>query len=71
MTNHAVPADRADRSGRLLSIDDVASLLNVSRKTVYRLTSAGELVPSRVVGRLRYRPDEVDEYIERHREKAP
>jgi excisionase family DNA binding protein len=67
MRAHEVPDETRTGGGHLLSINDVAAVLNVSRKTVYRLTERGELVPSRVVGRLRYRPDEIESYIERHR----
>jgi excisionase family DNA binding protein len=53
--------------GSLYTVDDVAALLAVSRKTVYRLTRRGELVPSRVGERLRFRPSEIDDYLERNR----
>jgi len=67
MKTHRVPQVVRPGSGRLLSIDDVAGLLNVSRKTVYRLTSSGELPASRVGERLRFRPREIDEYLDRRR----
>ena len=60
-------AQRKGTLRSLYSVDDVASLLSVSRKTVYRLTQRGELVPSRVGERLRFRPNEIDEYLERNR----
>ncbi len=67
MRTHRVPQEGSPANGRLLSIDDVAGLLNVSRKTVYRLISRGELPAMRVGERLRFRPSEIHEYLERRR----
>jgi excisionase family DNA binding protein len=50
----------------LLTIDGLAALLAVDRKTVYRLT-----IPYVVIGtRRRFRPEDVDAYLERHRAAA-
>jgi excisionase family DNA binding protein len=64
MKNHdaQVSAD----SGQLLSIDDVAALLGVSRRTVYRLTWRGEISACRVGERLRYRRSAIETYLDRH-----
>jgi len=66
MEDHLVP-DRREPDGRLLSINQAAELLGVSRRTVYRLARRGDLVPSRVGERLRFRTNEIDEYLERNR----
>ena len=39
----------------LLSVDDAAAFLRVSRRQVYRLVESGELKPLRVGSRLRFR----------------
>lgn len=39
----------------LLSVDDAAAFLRVSRRQVYRLVERGELKPLRVGSRLRFR----------------
>jgi excisionase family DNA binding protein len=69
MKAHGVSDEGRPAGGRrrLLAVDEVAAHLGVSRKTDYRLTHRGELVPSRVGERLRFRPDEIDEYLERNR----
>ena len=51
-------------SDPLLTIDGLARLLAVDRKTVYRLP-----IPFVVVGtRRRYRREDIDRYLERDRE---
>jgi excisionase family DNA binding protein len=65
MTAHEVNV--AERGGRLLSVNEVAALLGVSRQTVYRLVRARQLPASRVSERLRFRQSHVDDYIDRRR----
>lgn len=56
----------------LLSLNEVAQLLSVSRPTVYRLIRSGELPAIRVGERLRFDQADVQSYLERHREgRAP
>lgn len=53
----------------LMSAQDIAEKLGVSLRTVYRWKADGDLPPALRVGRhLRYRPDDIDEWLERHRE---
>jgi excisionase family DNA binding protein len=54
----------------LLSINDVAGYLRVTRATVYKLVADGELQSVRVGQRFRFRPGDVDAYLERD-EAAP
>lgn len=49
----------------LLTVNDVARLLSVSRDTVYKLVNAGDLRAVRVSERLRFRPEDVEHYLER------
>ena len=52
----------------LLTVTAVCGLLGISKQTVYRLIRAGELRPTRVGDRLRFEPDDVRAFVERHRE---
>ena len=50
---------------RLLNVYEVARYLGVSTKTVYRLVSRGDL-KALTVGRLwRFRPEDVERFVER------
>lgn len=54
----------------LLTPDEVASLLQISRKSVYRL--AAQTLPAiRIGGLLRFRPADLVAYIERQRPDLP
>ena len=49
---------------RLIAADELARLLDVSTRTVWRLLSAGQLVqPIRLGGSVRWRLDEVRQWI--------
>ena len=48
---------------RLLTVNEVADLLRVSRMTVYRLIKEGSLKALRVGRNYRLREDDVDEYL--------
>lgn len=47
----------------LLTLDQVAGLLGVSRSTVYRILAEGQLESVRVGGRQRVRSDELNRYL--------
>ncbi len=50
----------------LICVEQVAALLNVSTRTVWRLLSAGRLPqPLRFGGNVRWRLDQLGEWIER------
>lgn len=54
---------RADEM-RLIAADELASMLDVSTRTVWRLLSTGRLVqPVRLGGSVRWRLDEVRDWI--------
>jgi excisionase family DNA binding protein len=46
----------------------LASYLDVHVNTIDRLVKRGELVAYRVVGKLRFYPEDVDRYVREHRE---
>jgi len=57
-------ADYGPARSTLLTIEDVASYLNCSRRTVERLVAGGYLRPLRAGARRRFRIEEVDAYTE-------
>ena len=56
--------------GRLLTVNEVADLLRVSRMTVYRLIKEGQLKALRVGRSYRLREDDVDEYLSKRYTEA-
>ena len=55
---------------RLLTVNEVAALLRVSRMTVYRLIKEGQLKALRVGRSYRLREDDVDEYLSKRYTEA-
>jgi excisionase family DNA binding protein len=54
-------------SSALLTLDDVAEHLQVSRRTVERLIAAGELAATRIGAATRVHPDDLRAFVERLR----
>ena len=54
-------------SGRLLSVERVAELTGLSRRSVYRAVDAGELAAYRLRGRVRIPEAALDAWLEAHR----
>ena len=50
---------------RLMNVYEVARYLGVSTKTVYRLVSRGEIEAVRVGSLWRFRPEDVERFVER------
>lgn len=55
---------------RFLSADEVADMLNVSRRTVERLTAERELPAVRIGRSVRYKPSAVERFIAAHTHNA-
>jgi excisionase family DNA binding protein len=55
--------ERPFTEARLLTVNEVADLLRVSRMTVYRLIHEGEVPALRVGRSFRLREDDVDSYL--------
>lgn len=53
----------ADLPNQAMTVRDVAGYLNVNEKTVYRLTQRGELPGFKVAGAWRFKPSDLDEWI--------
>ena len=57
-------ADVAEREPLLITARQLASKLNVSTRTLWRMLSAGRLpVPIRVGGIVRWRTEEIEKWI--------
>lgn len=57
-------AKKSPTEGALLTADDVADWLKLSRSTIYSLAHSGELPSYRLTGRLRFRRVDVRAYID-------
>lgn len=55
---------RSAVSDRLLDYNDVADRLNVSVRTVERLVKDGKLRATKVLRSVRFRPADIDDFIE-------
>jgi len=51
----------------LLTVNEVCAALGVTRSTVYKLVREHELVPTFVGSRARFEPEEIRNFIQRHR----
>lgn len=49
--------------------DEAASVLSVSKRTIYRLADDGEIVCAKVRGALRIRADSLDSYMHKQVQK--
>jgi excisionase family DNA binding protein len=52
----------------LLTAEEVAAVLNVSKRKAYDLAASGDLTAVRMGACVRVHPDDLAEYIERQRE---
>ena len=53
-----------DLGSRAMTVRDVAVYLNVDEKTVYRLTQRGELPGFKIAGTWRFKPSDLEEWID-------
>ena len=51
----------------LMTLAEVAAYLRLSKDTVYRMASGGKLPASKVGSQWRFRRDDVDQWLETHR----
>ena len=52
---------------KLLTLDDLADYLNVSRRTTYRLLKGGDLPAYRIGSHLRFRREDIDGWLEKQK----
>lgn len=53
-----------------MRVRDVAAYLNVDEKTIYRLAKRGELPGFKVAGTWRFKPADMDAWIEKRKANA-
>ena len=53
-----------------MTVNEMAQFLKSSRDSVYRMVKRGDLVPYRVGERMRFRPEDVDAFLERSRDES-
>ena len=53
-----------------LTVRDVAALLSVDQKTIYRLVTKGEIPGFKVLGSWRFQRHDLDEWIQVRKEAA-
>jgi excisionase family DNA binding protein len=69
MSIHTQSEDSSPERTALMTVADAAGFLAVSRRQVYLLVERGELPTVRVGTRIRFVPEEIWAYLERHRER--
>ena len=61
---------RPDELYRLISLNDAAGLLGVSRRTVVSLVSSGDLASIKIGGRTLIHPRDLDAFVEERRRRG-
>ena len=56
--------------GQLLTWDEVVELVRSSKPTIRREVDSGNLIPTRIRGRLLFHPNDVDDWLARCRGAA-
>lgn len=59
---------RMKQEDKLLNLQELAEYLNVTKRTVYRLLDGSDLPSFRVGSHLRFKREEIDEWLDQHRE---
>ena len=54
---------------KMMSIKDVCEYLNISRQTLHRVTKEGELPYYRIKRSVRYKREEVEDYLRKQRKQ--
>lgn len=65
-----LPRLKSDSMDQALTVKEVALLLQVDEKTVYRLTQKGDLPGFKVAGSWRFKGSDMDEWVERQKTAA-
>jgi PTS system nitrogen regulatory IIA component len=50
----------------LMTIDDLAAYLKVSRRTIYEWLKQNKIPALKLVGQWRFKKDKIDEWMEQH-----
>jgi excisionase family DNA binding protein len=49
---------------RLMTLEDVANYLSLSKDTIYRMANAGKIPASKVGSQWRFRKEDVDQWLD-------
>ena len=52
---------------KLMTLEEVAAFLRLSKDTIYRMTHAGKIPASKVGNQWRFRRDDVDAWLEKNK----
>ena len=52
---------------RIMTVQEVAALLRISRYSVYNLVNKGELPAIKVLNKLRFSQEDVEQFLSTHR----
>ncbi len=55
---------------QLMDIEDLAEYLGLNRSTVYGMAQKGKLPGAKIGGSWRFKPEDVEEWIEEQKEKT-
>jgi len=55
-------------SGNLMTIDELAGYLKVTRRTIYEWLRCKKIPAVKLVGQWRFKKDKIDEWLEEHSE---
>ena len=56
--------DEADFVDIFYTVRELADMLKVSQKTIYRLVESGDLLPHRIGGQLRFRKEDIESFLD-------
>ena len=51
----------------LLTIDELAKYLKISKHTIYKMLEKGEIPAFKIANQWRFKRSDIDEWIEKHR----
>ena len=59
------------KESRMMTVQEVADLLRISRFSVYNLVKRGELPAVKVLNKLRFNRQHIEEYLNKHEVNTP
>ena len=63
----ATKGNKKEGLEKMLSVEEVANNLGLSKKTIYKLVKKKQLTAYRLVNKLRFKPEDIREYVDRHK----
>ncbi len=62
--------DKVRRMEKLMTLEEVADYLRLSKDTVYRMANTGKIPASKVGNQWRFRKEDVDQWLEKNKNVA-